>query len=360
MMSHPTTGNASFQYGGDMANLTKRTTGDSALDIAKTWANMTPEEQRRRAMSAARDHHHEILGDLAIAHQKANGRLTERTRAAQRPDGNLEERRVAGTADKYRAAITALVFTWQDAGENLLRPNRDAGTLYIRTLEQRYAASTVRLHLAACTLLYRALRHVGATEARPFDDVTVKKTETRRSHEKRDAWSEEHVAAMLAHAEPIDAALLLLAARAGLRIAEALDLKWSDVTLDDRPRLIVRNGKGGKSRDVNLTPELTETLAELHATSTTEHVLPYRTPERARQRFDRLAARAGLERQPGQALHSLRHTAGTAVYEATGDLTIVQAWLGHADIATSRGYVHRSEKKLLADVAAKLPRLRQV
>lgn len=316
------------------------TTPTNALNLADTWNRLPEDERNRRAAIAANQHDGATLADLAIAYQTTRGRAG------------------AYTIRNYRAAILRLVTTWHADGINLLRPTRDAGHLYLRHLEADHAAATVRVHLAASSALYRALRWAGATDAHPFTDTRVVKTDNRRNHEKRPAWEEGDLATLLDHAAPVDAALILLGARAGLRLAEALALTWDAVHLDDAaPRLEVIAGKGGKYRTVPLVPELTDALRHLQATASAVHVLPYRSPARARQRLARLAERAGVDAVKGRAIHSLRHTAGTAVYAATHDLTDVQAWLGHADVGTSRGYVHRSEAAALTKVAATLPRL---
>src|SRR5690606_40986826 len=63
-------------------------------------------------------------------------------------------------------------------GENLLRPSRDAGVVYLRRLEAGLkpdgtpaprppSPATLQVKLAAARTLYRALRWAGATEARP-------------------------------------------------------------------------------------------------------------------------------------------------------------------------------------------------
>lgn len=320
--------------------LATRAPSPEGLALAETWHRLTDDERKRRAAEAARDRDADTLADLTLAYLTTHGRASGSTRR------------------NYRHAIRRLVAAWEADGVNLLRPARDAGHLYVRRLEGEHATATVRVHLAGAAALYRALRWAGATEAHPFGDVRVTKPDERHADERRDAFAEAEVAAMLRIAAPVDAVLVLLGARAGLRLAEALTLRWADVRLaGDEPRLTVRLGKGGRTRTVELVPELAATLAAWHAEAPEgPHVLPYRSQTRARQRLRRLQERAGVRIEPGRAAHSLRHTAGTAVYQATGDLVAVQAWLGHANVSTSRGYVHRAKRSTMRDVALALPR----
>ena len=52
--------------------------------------------------------------------------------------------------------------------------------------------------------------------------------------------------------------------------------------------------------------------------------------------------------------HSLRHTAGTALYGITGDLYGVQKYMRHANPATTEIYLHNDTEKKEADFAKKL------
>jgi hypothetical protein len=64
-----------------------------------------------------------------------------------------------------------------------------------------------------------------------------------------------------------------------------------------------------------------------------------------------------LEVKPGRAVHSLRHTAGIAVFEVSGhDLTVAPGWLGHADVSTTRGYLGRVDTLRRRSVAGLLAR----
>ena len=322
------------------------TTPTAGLTLAEAWQKLADDERKRRATIAANQRDGAALAELTVGYLTLHGRAS------------------GYTVRNYTAAIHRLARTW--TGENLLRPSRDAGHLYVRHLEaskpagseKEYKAATVRIHLAACAALYRALRWSGATEADPFKDARVVTPDALQSHEKREAFDEGDLGRLLAVAEPVDAALVLLGARGGLRLAEALALKWAHVHLTDpQPTLSVENGKGGIPRTVPLVPELVDALEQVKREATDAHVLPYRSPTRARQRLRRLQERAGVKLKSGRAMHSLRHSAGTAVYEATRDLAAVQDWLGHASVVTSRGYVHRAQAAALTAVAAALPRL---
>ena len=308
---------------------------------------LDPGERRLAAVAAAHEHDAGALAELALGYLLTHGRASAHTQRA------------------YRHAITRLVRAWRDSGTNLLRPAADAGDRYLRQLEVRLTAATVRVHLAGCRALYRMLRATDATRAHPFGDARVVKPDARPAHDRRAAFPETELARMLAVAEPVDQVLILLGARGGLRLAEALALEWTDIALADAlPSLCVRHGKGGVTRDVALAQELARTLRiarELQLANPvveqrkSPYVLPYRSPTRARQRLRRVQQHAKVTVRPGRSVHALRHTAGTAVYRATRDLVAVQAWLGHASINTSRLYVHRVANEDAAHIASHLP-----
>jgi integrase len=55
--------------------------------------------------------------------------------------------------------------------------------------------------------------------------------------------------------------------------------------------------------------------------------------------------RAGVKHFP---MHELRHSAAQALYDETGDPLLAQMLLRHADIKTTRGYLHPSLDRLEA------------
>ena len=55
---------------------------------------------------------------------------------------------------------------------------------------------------------------------------------------------------------------------------------------------------------------------------------------------------AVIQRTVGVHPHALRHAAATAPYRQTHDLQAVQAFLGHASLATTQTYLHVSEAQM--------------
>ena len=124
--------------------------------------------------------------------------------------------------------------------------------------------STVVRYRAAGRLLYSALRWAGATTGDPFVDARVASDPT-PVDERRKPYDPDAVDRLIAQATAEDRALVLLAAHAGLRVQEALDLTWTAVNLDSA-QLTVVAGKGGKRRAVAMSASLVDALRDLRQT----------------------------------------------------------------------------------------------
>ncbi len=319
---------------------------ESAVDVAVRWARMAPEMRRIRAVKAANERDAEALWEVAHYVLATRGRkragLSPRTRSA------------------YRRGVHDLVEAWQD--ENLLRPSPDAGPIWMIRLETEpierrvdgrathapRAPATVAVKLAAGKALYRALRHVGATDADPFRDLTAP-TDPVAADEKREAYRPGEVARLLAAADPRDRAFVHLCASAGLRNAEATSLTWGQI--DARDGLLRRVvGKGGRVRDVPAADALLRSLAAIRPEGARpdQRVLGF-GDARARARLRALCARADV-RYEGREVHGLRHAAGTEVARRHG-IDAAADLLRHANLQTTRRYAKRSraERRAVAD-----------
>lgn len=149
-----------------------------------------------------------------------------------------------------------------------------------------------------------------------------------------------------------DYLLVHLALCTGLRVGEIADLNCGDIlTKNGKSSLVVRKGKGGKTRSVQFNHALKNHLVRflqlkkqigepvrddtpLFYSRTMGRAMTRRALQKA---FKRCAAYAGLS--PHYSIHSLRHTYACHLYKASGwNLRLVQKHLGHARIITTQVY----------------------
>lgn len=288
---------------------------------ALNWANLSDEELRRAATLAARERDTAQLWELTEAYI---------TLSATRPVSPY-------TLRNYRQNIARLIRAWQ--GENLLRPSRHAAAKLLLELRERgLAPGTIQLQLASGRALYKALRWAGATDAAPFADVKSPHDPT-PPEEKRAAYSEADITAMLEEADAQDRALILLGAHGGLRVSEVLALEWEAVNLQAGALRVT--GKGAKTRTIALSGSLRAALEAWRAESGGEgRVLPYRTGTRARQRLQAVCSAAGVTYLGA---HSLRHSCGTRLAAISGDLRVAARHLGHASTTTTQTYAKMNQ-----------------
>ena len=171
-----------------------------------------------------------------------------------------------------------------------------------------------------------------------------------------------------------DAAVFTVAAFTGLRLGELRALRWRDVDFA-RQTVLVRGSfthraagppKSGKVRSVPLIDQAARALDGLsrreHFTGPDDLVFctevgSYLSDDGIRDRFYAALDSAGLgDKRRGSdpmVFHDLRHTFGTLAVEAW-PLHDVQAYMGHANIATTMIYVHHRSKAGAADQLSKL------
>ena len=246
--------------------------------------------------------------------------------------------------DEYQR-ILDLIDAWQH--ENLLRPSRNAPDLYVMKLMLKgLKPGTIAIKLASARTLYAALTWAGAVERDPFKGVKGP-PDLEAPWDKRRPYTEEEVSRLLTKSRAVDRVLVLLGAHAGLRVAEAVDLLWTDVDLDAR-ELKVRHGKAGRPRTVAVSAGLARALADLQAITSRDRVLGYTTTTRARARMRRLAFRALV---PYRGVHALRHACGTRMAREKG-LEAAQHHLGHQNLATTQVYAKWNQDEIRSTVGA--------
>jgi site-specific recombinase XerD len=160
-----------------------------------------------------------------------------------------------------------------------------------------------------------------------------------------------------------DQLVLLALVTTGLRRSELCALEWRDLELDGRKRsLLVRHGKGDKSRSQPIPARLARELRKLRDARQpvpTDPVFCGLAGGRLQETIladiiRRAATRAGIEKNV--TAHTLRHTAATWLRQERGDTRLVAEYLGHADLSTVARYAHVDRDELF-DAAGRLERL---
>ena len=297
----------------------------SLLERTRDLATLSEDELKRLAAEAARDRDAEALWALLEAHLTLHGSAGSRV--------SLH------TLAAYRRGLNDLLEAWQ--GENLLRPRRNAGVLYVRQLEGRLKPASVGVKLAAAKAFYAALRWSGVTDTAPFADVRAAVDKT-PSWEKRDAYTQTEVHWLERTSESYTLYIVLLGAHAGLRVSEMTALKWEDVDLGSAILKVVA-GKGGKTARVNLSSTLVDTLEQFPLDERTDYFLPARSRIAV---YKRLEAACRTARVKFKGVHALRHACGTRLYHETGDLALVADHLRHNSLDTARGYAKANNAQL--------------
>src|SRR5918996_5966889 len=160
-----------------------------------------------------------------------------------------------------------------------------------------------------------------------------------------------------------DQLVLLALVLTGLRRSELCALDWRDLELDGRkPSLLVRSGKGGKSRRQPIPASLArqlQRLANAQFPEPTDPVFCGLQGGRLQETIladiiARAARRAEIEKHV--TAHTLRHTAATWLRQELGDTRLVAEYLGHADLSTVARYAHVDREELY-EAAGRLEQL---
>jgi len=145
-------------------------------------------------------------------------------------------------------------------------------------------------------------------------------------------------------------AILVVVYGSGLRISEALQLQPKNI---DRFRMVIRlTGKGGKERQVLLSPLMLRTLEVYYRATRPKgpFLFPGQEPfshisrNAIGEAIHKAALAAGIRRRCTP--HILRHSFATHLHESGTSIRVVQVLLGHSSIRTTMRYVHVNAEQL--------------
>ena len=152
----------------------------------------------------------------------------------------------------------------------------------------------------------------------------------------------------------------------GLRVSELVDLRLSQIFMEDEYIVVI--GKGDKQRLVPISQEalrqvqlyLEQTRAEQKAQRGSEDILFLNRRGGKLTRVmifhivKELAQLAGIRKTVSP--HTLRHSFATHLLEGGANLRAIQQMLGHESIATTQIYVHIDRSTLRQEILAHHPR----
>lgn len=260
---------------------------------------------------------------------------------------------VADLFDEWQAEQIALgrlaprtLVSYGDSGKHL---NRILGRRRVRditvddiatmieTLEKEgLSKSTIKNVLVPTSRLFayaRRKRIVAVNPVQALDKADRPKGKVREIR----VLTPEEIRGLLGEAESKSSLLLELLLGTGLRISEALALRWDDVDLE-RLELHIRRAKTeAGTRTVVITPRIAGVLRRLRLRGElgSELVVGFSSGNPFTRQYVRhnyllpALKRAGLE-DSGITLHSLRHTYASILIGQGADVTFVASQMGHS------------------------------
>lgn len=268
-----------------------------------------------------------------------------------------EELRLRGYSPRTRKAYVEWVARFAQhhrrAPEQMGEEQTRSYLIYLLE-DQKLARSTLVQALCALKFFYKHVLH------RPceIEDLHFPRQQKKRLPR---VLSESEVRRLLESAGNIkEQAILMTLYGSGLRLSEVIHLQVKDIH-SDKMQIRVRQGKGGKDRNVVLSEVLLEVLRRYFSQYRPAKWLFYgQTPQqpiddRTVQRMvSGLSQRAGLRERV--TTHTLRHSFATHLLEHGTELPYIQELLGHRNIKTTMLYL-RVSPPALRKVISPLDRL---
>jgi integrase/recombinase XerD len=199
-----------------------------------------------------------------------------------------------------------------------------------------YAVATVNNKLMAIKSLLSFAHKIGYIM---FNVGTVVKSLKNHDNITEKILMTEEIKALISHAKNSrDGLLIKLLANTGLRISEAINLKWNDIKLN---KLCVF-GKGGKTRYISIKEDLLNELLTLKNNYCqyvfySNRLTPLKR-ENVHIMLKEVAKKANLSNKVS--CHWLRHSTASHALNNGASLNQVKELLGHGSINTTARYLH--------------------
>jgi integrase/recombinase XerD len=209
--------------------------------------------------------------------------------------------------------------------------------LYLSEMFDTKSKNTIMLAAASLKFLYTEVLK------KTFEDIRMPKKDKKLP----EVLSREEVAKLIDSTDTLKSRLIVsLLYSSGLRVSELVNLKTSDISLDQRSGW-VRKGKGSKDRIFFVSEQLADDLkAYLQGR---EHNFIFSkdkplTTRNIQKIIQGTRKRAGMTKKITP--HTLRHSFATHLLDNGTDIRLIQSMLGHSSLSTTQVYTHISSEQL--------------
>ncbi len=235
--------------------------------------------------------------------------------------------------------------------------------IYLRDLAKNYAPATIAIKISAVKTFYNMALKLDVVTKNPFSDIKTKTQSIDDSDftyltpsEIGDLLKANEKAELPETTKKRNAAIIMLMAVEGLRTIEINRMNDEDINLESQKILIHGKGHDGFIFPCADTMKILKSyLAIRPRPSSAGKVHPTFISFSAKTELERLS-RSGIrwiinqsliaarKKKRGVSCHSLRHSCGTNLYQATKDLRLVQETLRQKNPSVTARYAHIGDR----------------
>lgn len=282
------------------------------------------------------------------------------------------------TRPEYRRPIEANAITrWKTWKMNEVEPS-DLRDLFGQMRRDGRSTSEIKKTRAALSVMFATALEDGVVPSNPVLGVRIPPPSEGEAppDDKPKALTRAELGVLLAALPSESRLFFTFLAHTGLRISEAIGLRWEHIDLGEHPKVRVREqlykgkrkqlkSKDGK-RDVPISPGMARQLFAQRRDGYRDFESPVfaskaGTPLRPENVYRRALAPAAIAAgfkveveimgkkkvRSAVSFHTFRHTCASLLFEAGRNVKQVQAWLGHADPSfTLKTYIHLMDEGL--------------
>ena len=192
--------------------------------------------------------------------------------------------------------------------------------------------ATVNRWICGVGVMLKHATEIGWIKARPTIN-SLREPPGRHRYLTKD--EEDELVALVGESDKRLGGLVVFLADTGLRLSEAINMEWRDVS---QTQVTVHNTKNGLSRSVPLTTRAREVLASLDRD--VKRPFSFTDRHHASHAFTRARERSSMRGDLEVVMHTLRHTCASRLVQRGVPVATVSAGLGHKSLGVTMRYAH--------------------